>query len=119
MDVLLSLSESNSKYPKHFQDFLNNFVNKFKENFRANDYLFAAVYFLIVETGFTPLDLSDTIEHHDSENFDIRKLRSLKSYSEEQEEKMKKWKRPKSFVYQITFKLGNRYVLIEIFFSGA
>lgn len=113
MEIVLQLCESNSEYPKHFQVFLNNCVNTFKENFVANDYLFAAVYFLIVETGFTPLDLLNTIEHHDSENFDIRKLRSLTLYSEEHVEMMKKLKRPKSFVYQIPFSLGNRYVIIR------
>lgn len=109
MDTVLELCESDdSSYPKHFEEFLKNCVNQLGDNFLANDYLFAAVYFLVVETGFTPLGLLDEVVNHDSENFDIRKLKSIISYPSDQIENMKKCRPSKPFVYQVKFSLGNR-----------
>ena len=109
MDSVLELSDcDNSKYPRHFEEFLNNCLNQLGNNFFANDYLFAAVYFLIVETGFTPIDLLDTIANHESQSFDIKKLKSITSYPSHQIEKMKKCSSSKPFVYKIKFCLGNR-----------
>lgn len=111
MDKILQVCDSfNSIYPQHFQIFLDNCVKDYAETFGANDYLFAAVYFLILETGFSPIELSDTLSI-DSTSFDIRKLRLVKSYCKDNIRIPKRSNKTKYFFYQIPLKLGNYRLL--------
>lgn len=111
MEKILELCDSyNSTYPEHFQVFLNNCIKTYAENFGANDYLFAAVYFIILETGFSPIELTDVIKKN-STNFDIRKLCCVTSYADGHIRISKNIDKSKYFFYQIPLTLGNyRYV---------
>lgn len=111
MNKILELSDSyGCQHPLHFQVFLDNCLKTYEENFIANDYLFAAVYFLILETGFTPVEPADTF--NDSINFDFRNISQVLSYTENQIKISNKLDKPKYFVYQIFLKLGGfRYVI--------
>lgn len=103
-EVLQLCDTSGSDYPEYFKEFLNNCLEQFP-NFLANDYLFAAVYFMVLECGFFPVTLYDDYPNQCSDNFDIRKLRFIKSYSANHT-KFVKGQIGEFWVYTIPLRLG-------------
>ncbi|KAK6630834.1 hypothetical protein RUM44_003004 [Polyplax serrata] len=107
MEKILELCDSyGTTYPQHFQVFIDNCIATHGENFGANDYLFAAVYFMVLETGFTPVDKAGTIGNSESATFDIRKLRRIIAYGEDDIRISNHMNNAKYLFYRVPLKLG-------------
>ncbi|KAL0271253.1 UNVERIFIED_CONTAM: hypothetical protein PYX00_008401 [Menopon gallinae] len=106
MEAVLQMCETlDTNYPEHFQEFLNNCLEQFPSNFSANDYLFAAVYFIVLEYGFSPTSIYDEYPHPLSDDFDIRKMRFIKKYHNGHM-KLIRGQMGEYWVYTIPLKLG-------------
>lgn len=119
MEKILELCDSyGTTYPQHFQVFIDNCIATHGENFGANDYLFAAVYFMVLETGFTPVDKAGTIGNSESATFDIRKLRRIIAYGEDDIRISNHMNNAKYLFYRVPLKLGGHGYINNIYVNN-